>query len=181
MSKQVWARGAMRLIGVALAATALTPMAQGAGKASAVTPFDLNRYMGTWYEVARLPNKIERRCLTDNMVLYALGDRKNSFQIGISCLLKGGTPDEYDNVGKMNKAGIGKLKLNRLVLFSTPYWVLALGPNYEWAAVGSPNHKTLWILSRNAHLEEGTLTQIKGAAAAQGFDVSKLITVTHHP
>ena len=65
----------------------------------------------------------------------------------------------------------------RLVLLSTPYWVLATGPAYEWALVGSPKHKTLWILSRTSTLDPAVLMQIKSTATAQGFDLTKLITV----
>jgi lipocalin len=59
--------------------------------------------------------------------------------------------------------------------------VLATGPNYEWALVGSPNHKTLWVLSRTATLPAETYQQIVSQAAAQGFKTAKLLTVTHHP
>ena len=144
---------------------------------TAVPRFDLNKYMGTWYEVARLPNKTEKKCVRDVKVLYALGDKKGTFQMGTSCDLKDGTPDDYDGTGKIDKQGDGRLKLSRLVIFSTPYWVLATGPNDEWALVGSPKHKTLWILSRSSTLDPAVLTQVKSTATAQGFDLSKLITV----
>ena len=148
-----------------------------AQKVTAVPKLDLNQYMGTWYELARLPNKTEKKCVANIKVLYALGDKKGTFQMGTSCDLKDGTPDDYDGTGKMDKVGDGRLKLSRLVIFSTPYWVLATGPAYEWALVGSPKHKTLWILSRTATLDPAVLTQIKSTATAQGFDLTKLITV----
>ena len=146
---------------------------------TAVPKLDLARYMGTWYELARLPNKTERKCVANVKVLYALGDKKGTFQMGTSCDLKDGTPDDYDGTGKMDKQGDGRLKLSRLVVFSTPYWVLATGPAYEWALVGSPKHKTLWILSRTSTLDPALLAQIKNTATTQGFDLSKLITVAH--
>ena len=148
---------------------------------TAVPRLDLNRYMGTWYEVARLPDKTEKKCVRNVRILYALGDKKGTFQMGTSCELKDGTPDDYDATGKMDKQGDGRLKLNHLVLFSTPYWVLATGPAYEWALVGSPKHKTLWILSRTATLDPAVLAQLKEMATAQGFDLSKLITVSQAP
>ena len=148
---------------------------------TAVPKLDLDRYMGTWYELARLPNKTEKKCVANVKVLYALGDKKKTFQMGTSCDLKDGTPDDYDATGKMDRGGDGRLKLSRLVIFSTPYWVLATGPAYEWALVGSPKHKTLWILSRTSALDPTILAQIKSTATAQGFDLAKLITVAQMP
>ena len=145
---------------------------------TAVPKLDLNKYMGTWYELARLPDRAEKKCEANVEVLYALGDKKGTFQMGTTCDLKDGTPDEYDGTGKIDKAGDGRLKLSRLVLLSTPYWVLATGPAYEWALVGSPKHKTLWILSRTPTLDPAVMTQIKNTATAQGFDLTRLITVT---
>ena len=144
---------------------------------SAVPKLDLKQYMGVWYEIARFPVKSEKRCTGEGKVLYALGDRPGSFQMGTSCRLKNGTPDEWDANGKMDKLGDGRLKLSRLELFSTKYWVLALGPAYDWALVGSPNHKTLWVLSRTVTLSPDVLTAIEAKASAEGFETGKLIMV----
>ena len=163
----------------ALACLLLGGKAQGAAAqtVTAVPKLDLNKFMGTWYELARLPNRTEKKCVANVKVLYALGDKKGTFQMGTSCDLKDGTPDEYDGTGKMDKAGDGRLKLSRLVLLSTPYWVLATGPAYEWALIGSPKHKTLWILSRTPTLDPAVMAQLKSTATAQGFDLTRLITV----
>ena len=145
---------------------------------SAVPKLDLNQYMGTWYEIARLPTKAEKKCVSDVLVLYALGDKPNSFQMGTSCHLKNGASDVRDADGKRyKKSDDGRLKLTRLVLFSTKYWVLDLAPDGSWALVGSPNHKQLWILSRTAVLSPEVLTALEAKASAQGFKTGKLITV----
>ena len=173
-----------RLIHRVLAAGVLAGLLMGstsrpaaAQTVTAVPRLDLNKFMGTWYELARLPDKTEKKCVRNVNVLFALGDKPRSFQMGTSCDVKDGTPDDYDGTGKASKQGDGKLKLSRLVIFSTPYWVLATGPAYEWALVGSPKHKTLWILSRTASLDPAVLAQIKNMAVAQGFHLEKLITV----
>ncbi len=171
--------GTWKKLAALLLAVALLPC--GAGQASgqtvsAIPKLDLDKFMGTWYEIARLPNKTERHCVSHVQVLFALGDKKGTFQMGTSCTLKDGMPDDYDNSGKLDKLHDGKLKLGILPLFTSPYWVLATGPDYEWALVGTPKHKTLWILSRNTTLDGGTLNQIKSIATAQGFDLAKLVT-----
>jgi apolipoprotein D and lipocalin family protein len=167
-------------VGLALSVGLVAGAAQTAAaqSATAAPALDLNRYMGTWYEVARLPDKAERRCVGGAMVLNALADKPHRFQVVDSCRAK----DGYTNVRNFNgkeadKSGGGKLKLSSFWPFSTKYWVLALGPTYDWALVGNPNHKSLWVLSRTATLPPEELTKIEALAAAQGFDTSKLAMV----
>jgi apolipoprotein D and lipocalin family protein len=59
--------------------------------------------------------------------------------------------------------------------------VLALGPEYDWALVGSPNHKKLWLLSRTAAMASDAFRQAKAKAAFEGFRVEKLETVSQTP
>lgn len=148
---------------------------------SAVPKLDLNRYMGVWYEIAELPIKAERRCASDGRVLYALGDKKDSFQMGTFCEQKNGSPGSWGANGKMDKTGDGRLKLSRLVLFHKKYYVLATGPDYDWALVGTPNHKMLWVLSRESTLAPDALAQLKSKASAFGFKTDKLVTLPQHP
>ena len=150
-----------------------------AQKATPVPRLDLDKLTGTWYQIAKLPVKSEKKCLSDNTVLYALNDKRDSFQIGTFCTIKGGDHDNINDSGKMDKARDGKLKIRHLVLFSRKYWVLATDPNFNWAIVGTPNHKSLWILSRQVTLPADTYSQVQNTAAAQGFPVAKLVLVTH--
>ncbi|MGI4829948.1 MAG: lipocalin family protein [Janthinobacterium lividum] len=164
----------------ALLAAALLSGAQTAAAQSvrAVPKLDLNQYVGVWYVVSRIPTKAEKRCLSDNMVLYALGDKARTFQMGTFCTVKGGNPDDLDATGKMDKNGTGKLKLSHLVFFSRKYWVLATGPAFDWALVGSPNHKTLWVLSKTASLSPDVNAEIQKTVSAEGFDPGKLRPVS---
>ncbi len=146
-----------------------------------VTPvpkLDLNRFTGVWYEIAEYPPKPKKQCLGGTKVLYALGDKPNTFQMGTFCHLRNGKPGDTNATGKMDKQGDGALKLNHLVLFHTKYWVLATGPDYDWALIANPNRKSLWVLSRTAEMAPETLTQIEGLATAQGLNTAKLVTVS---
>jgi apolipoprotein D and lipocalin family protein len=69
----------------------------------------------------------------------------------------------------------GRLKVMKLWPFTTKYWVLALGPDYGWSLVGSPNHKSLWIYSKSPTLAPDVLAQIEAQAAAEGYPVAKLV------
>jgi apolipoprotein D and lipocalin family protein len=79
----------------------------------------------------------------------------------------------------MDAAGDGRLRLSRWLIFHTKYWVIATGPTYEWALVGNPNHKSLWVLSKTATMQPDTLAQIEAKAAAAGFSTARLVKVAH--
>lgn len=149
---------------------------------SVVPKLDLDRLTGAWYEVARYPNKREKHCVDQPMVLIAGGNKLNQLQLVNTCKTKNGDTDVRNGKGKQqDKSGDGKLKVSYLWplwLFSTKYWVLALGPDYAWALVGSPNHKSLWVLSRTTSMRPEVLAEIEAKATAEGFDTAKL-AVTH--
>lgn len=145
---------------------------------TAVPHLDLNRFTGVWHEQARLPNKMEKNCIGASTILYALGTKKSAFQEGIFCRIKDDSSEDWDANGKMNKQDDGRLKVDRIWPFHRKYWVLAVGPSYDWALVGSPNHKALWILSRKSMMDPNVLSSIEGQAAAQGFETSKLVSLS---
>ncbi len=172
----------------ALAATALAfayacaSAAASAQNAVAVPQLDFMRFSGTWYEVARLPTKAEKKCSGMPLALYARGDKADHLQVVNSCPAKDGSTEIRNANGKYaDKAGDGKLKVTYLFPFATKQWVLATAPDYDWALVGSPNHKTLWVLSRTAAIKPEDLAEAKAKASAQGFDTAKLIIAPPPP
>ncbi len=165
--------------GLTLALTLLLalPCAARAQSASAVSALDTNRYMGIWYEQAHLPNRSEKKCVSDGLALYALADKNLRFQLVTSCVLKDGNTDSHNLNGKLSKTGDGRLRVTHLWPFSASRWVIAIDPQYEWALVGSSSHNSLWILTRAETVEPATLTEIKARATAQGFNTAKLVSV----
>lgn len=163
-----------------LPALLLAVAAAGHAVAQSVTAMpqlDLNRFTGTWYEIARLPDKPQQHCVGNAIELYALADKSHRFQFVNSCTMKDGSTDVRNANGKEDKSNDGRLRVNTIWPFTTKRWVLATGPDYEWALVGTPNHKSLWILSRTTSLSPAMLTGIEAKAAAQGFDVSRIVPV----
>ena len=148
---------------------------------TAVPTLDLKQLMGVWYEIAQYPVKPKKQCGGQAKVLFALNDKPRSFQMGTFCRLSNGHAGEHDATGSMDKQGDGRLKLRRLVLLSTKYWVLAMSPEGEWVLTGDPKRKTLYILSRRTTLEPDVLTEIQGKASAEGFDPGKLVTLSQLP
>ena len=163
-----------------LIAVALCVFGTQAAAGQRVTPvpkLDLNRFVGVWYVMARYPDKMEKQCTRNDTILFALGTKANTFQMGIFCHIKADISSEWDAHGKMDKMGDGDLKVTHIWPFRKTYTVMALGPQYEWALLGTSNHKMLWILSRAVVLTPDVLTQIEGIASSQGYDTSKLIQV----
>ena len=167
----------MRKLGWMAVAGCLAGMA-GGQTVTAVPQLDLNRYMGAWYMEARLPDKREKECIGGALVLYAVAEKAGRFQMVTSCQTKGNNVDAHNASGKVaDKLGDGKLKISYLWPFSQKYWVLAVGPEYEWALVGNPNHKELWVLSRTEAMKPEVLAEVEGRAAGEGFDRSKFVRV----
>lgn len=158
----------------------LAGRAQGQQAVTAVPALDLERFSTTWYEIARLPWKGEKKCVRDGLQLYASGEKAGRLEQVTSCVYKNG----FANVTNQNlklqdkKVADGRLETSFLLFFHRKQWVLALEDNYEWALMGSPNHKQLWVLGQTSTLTPDVLATVKAKAAAQGFDVGKLVTVT---
>ena len=161
------------LLGTVLTGAVLAAEAQ---RAQAVAALDLTRFTGSWYEIARLPYKPEKKCVGDVLTLYGLDDKATSFSVVNTCSLSDGTPLVRNDSGKRAKHTTdGRLATSYFVFLHRQTWVLALDPNYQWALVGSPNHKTLWLYSRTLTMDPALLADLRGRATAQGFDVAKLV------
>lgn len=146
-----------------------------------IATLDLNRFLASsWFEIARLPVKREKQCTANQIVLYAPGDKDNTFQIVTECQIKTSETNWWDDNGQTPAHPSGALRLRRFVVFHPPYYVFALDPDFNWALVGTPNHRALWILSKTPSLPDGTLATLKSQAAAAGFNVSKLVTIPQH-
>jgi len=151
-----------------------------AQSATAVSHLDPDRFAGSWNEIARYPVRREKQCASDEIVLYAVGDKENSLQVVTSCQIKIDQANSWNDKGKFDSHGTGALKLSRFFILHTRYWVLAVDPDYSWALVGNPNHRSLWILAKTSTLPPDVLAGIKSKAAAQGFNTDKLIQIPQH-
>ncbi len=136
---------------------------------------DVERYMGTWYEIARFPQRFERGLVgtTATYSLMANGKVKvvnSGYKGGFGGALKTakGTARVVDT--KTN----AKLKVSFFWPFSGDYWVLELGKDYEYAVVGEETKRYLWILSRTPQMPETIYDGLIKRLQEKGFDISKL-------
>jgi apolipoprotein D and lipocalin family protein len=145
-----------------------------------VADFDVTRYLGTWYEIARLDHRFERG-LTNVSATYTR--RKDG---GIDVLNKG--YNERSGRWKQAKGRayfvdeptIGFLKVSFFGPFYGSYVVIALDrQDYSCAMVCGPNRSYLWVLARDKTLNQPILDALVAQAKGLGFDTDKLIFVTH--
>ena len=151
-----------------------------------VPAVDYKRYAGTWYEIARLPNRFQKKCASDVVATYTLRD-DGRLTIQNRCRLADGRTDEATGVARpvagqppsVLKVRFAPAYLSFLPAVWGDYQVLALGPAYEYAVIGEPTREYLWVLSRYPTLEAARYDALVGEAKAQGFDVSKLVRTRH--
>lgn len=166
-----------RLIYAALAACALPFTACSKSvDSSPVSGFDLVRYLGTWYEIARYDHSFERGM--DNTVAeYSMQDDGNVL------VLNSGWKDEKYKVAE-GKAKYpspaqkeGALKVSFFLFFYSEYNVMMIDEDYQISLVGSKSDKYLWILSRTPIADPDLITKVLAEAERRGYDTSKLIWV----
>lgn len=145
-----------------------------------VSNFDKQRYLGKWYEIARLDHSFERG-LQQVTAQYSMRDDG-----GIAVLNKGFKVAEgawEEAQGKayfVDEESTGHLKVSFFGPFYASYVIAALDhEDYQYALVTGPNTDYLWILSREPSLDSAILQKLKSLASDWGFDVESLIFVQH--
>lgn len=146
---------------------------------SAVTPFDVQRYQGRWYELARLDHAFERG-MTDVSATYT-AQADGSIRV----VNRGYAPASgqwREAVGKALFTGApttASLKVSFFGPFYGGYHVAALDPDYRWALVVGPDTGYAWILARDKQIAPAQQSAIVAQARALGVDTTALIWVTH--
>ena len=145
---------------------------------------DLQRYLGIWYEVARLPIRFEPEDATDVTAHYSLNE-DGSVRVQNRCL-RGDKLEEAIGQAKPIDESNSKLEVSflpeglRWIPFTKgDYWIIALDPAYSIALVGSPDRKYLWLLAREPGIDEAVKASYLETARQQGFDLSDLIHTPH--
>jgi apolipoprotein D and lipocalin family protein len=136
---------------------------------------DLSRYVGLWYEISRLPNGFQKKCADTVTANYAM---RADGKIDVINRCRKASGEYATAKGKakiVDKKTNAKLKVSFFWPFYGDYWILDLGPNYEYAVVGEPGRKYLWILSRSPQMDEALYQQLLRKMAAQGFNTEMMI------
>lgn len=140
---------------------------------------DLNRYLGKWHEVARLPNPFEPIDATQIMATYSPGPN-GMIKVENQYTLKGET-SKIQGVARVDDPkSNAKLAVSFFdILGYRPvwgdYWILDLGPNYTYSVVGDRARKYAWILSRTPELSSANMAAAVSALKRNGYDIKNLI------
>ena len=140
-----------------------------------VPQVELQRYLGTWYEIASFPQRFQRGC-TGTTASYALRpdgeiDVLNRCRKGS---LEGKEDSAQGRARVVDPVTNAKLEVSFFRPFWGDYWIIDLGPDYEYAVVGHPSRDYLWILSRTPTMESAVYQGILQRLTAQGYQVERL-------
>jgi apolipoprotein D and lipocalin family protein len=169
---------AMLTIGsILLAVAGCTHVSKQTSKPLSVVPYvDLNRYTGTWYEIARYPNSFQEGCV-GSRATYTLRD-DGKLSVLNECYDKTFNGKIRSAKGKawvVDKETNAKLKVSFFWPFAGDYWIIDLGNNYEYAIIGHPKRKYLWILSRTREMEGDIYEAILSRLRDKQYDTSRLM------
>ncbi len=153
----------------------------GAGdKPHTVDYVDLDRYLGRWYEVGRLPNRFQDQCAANVSAQYRrLED--GTITVVNRCLDEAGEPDEARGVARVvDDRTNAKLKVSFVALFGWhlfwgDYWIIGLADDYSYAVIGTPGREYGWVLSRTASLSPESAADIRRTLIDNGYDPGKFI------
>jgi len=144
-----------------------------------VQHFELERYLGKWYEIARFPHSFEKN-LVGVTATYSL--RKDGkikvVNQGYKFTLDGKQKTAIGKAYIPNSDHPGRLKVSFFLFFYGDYFIMELDSDYKWVLIGSSSDKYLWILSRTPRLEKDIIDQILLKAKERGYDISRLIFIS---
>ncbi len=139
-----------------------------------VTDVNVERYMGTWYEIASFQTTFQKGCECTKAE-YKLSQDKSFIEVFNSCIKKGKPSNILGKAFPVEGSGNAKLKVQFFWPFKGDYYIIDLAPDYSYAMVGHPNRDYLWILCRNPVMEDSVFQKLVLKAKALGFDTSKLL------
>lgn len=178
-SKIILTGGTVVALTALLALNACKTIPKGA---VAVTPFDVKKYSGKWYEIARLDFKYERN-LNNTTATYSLNDNDNG---NIKVINRGfniKTKEQKEATGKakfVDSPDEAKLKVSFFGPFYSGYNVIALDPEYKYALIAGESLKYLWLLSRETTMPENIKQDYLEKAKAIGYNTDDLVWVEHN-
>jgi len=160
--------------GISLISTILTGCATTSDIA-AVRDFEPDRYMGTWYEIARLPHYFERG-LDEVKAEYTLLD-DGTIRV-VNSGVRDGEPQSITGTAKFRDPDAepltGELRVSFFWPFYSDYRIIELAPDYSHAVVTGGSREYFWVLSRKPEMEREKLEGILERAKANGFELETL-------
>lgn len=148
-----------------------------------VKSIDLKQYLGTWFEIAAIPQYFEKKCIGNVTAEYSIAPNE-LISVVNSCDTLKGRSIANGRARVVDRTSNSKLEVTFVhflgwqFMFGGDYWILAIGDNYSYAVIGAPNRKYAWILSRTPNMPQSLLVEASQALINQGFDTCKLISTS---
>ena len=136
---------------------------------------DLERYVGTWFEIATIPQRFQKGCVGVTATYTLRPDGK--IRVINRCrkeTLDGKLREVEGKAWVVDKTTNAKLKVQFFWPFSGAYWVIELDPDYRWAVVGHPNRNSLWILCRTPQMDQALYDDLIDRIGNKGYDIARI-------
>ncbi len=152
----------------------------------AVPSLNAERYMGTWYEIAKYPNRFQKHCVGDTRAEYTLMP-DNRVQVVNRCRLENGEFEVANGIARQ----VGGTNSPKLEVRFAPawlsfipavwgdYWVIDIDDGYQLVAVSEPKRNYLWVLSRTPTVDTASYAALLSRLGAHGFDLNRLEVSSH--
>lgn len=140
-----------------------------------VETVDINRYLGTWYEIAKIPNRFQRKCERNTTATYRLRD-DGRIDVTNRCVTAEGDTSTANGIARVAdpetnaKLEVSFVQILGFSLFWGDYWIIGLDENYDYAVVGHPDRKYGWILSREPELSDTQYQEVHSILGDNGYD-----------
>jgi len=156
-----------------LLAVASRPL--GAAEPVPVPEVDLERYAGTWYELAKIPNRFQKQCVGETTARYALRE-DGRIDVVNRCRKENGEFQEARGIARIvdretrSRLEVSFVSFLGIRPFWGDYWILGLGAGYEYSVVGTPDRKYGWILVRDPAPSPEVREAVWRIVREQGYD-----------
>jgi apolipoprotein D and lipocalin family protein len=172
--------------GPGVSAQTTSPAADGITVAAVqpVPAVDLERFLGSWYEIARIPAWFQNRCVKDTTALYQLRT-DGKITVTNRCITRKGDIDQAVGLARvLDPATKARLQVSFVSLlgwrpFWGDYWIIGLDPEYRWLVVGDPRRQYGWILSRTSIMEPALLEAAFQSLERNGYGRGRFVLTPH--
>ncbi|NIP32257.1 MAG: hypothetical protein GTN59_17545 [Candidatus Dadabacteria bacterium] len=140
-----------------------------------VAKVDLKKYKGTWHEIAKIPNRFQKECVSNTTATYELSD-DGRISVVNKCFDKNGKIIVAEGIAKIvdtnsnSKLKVSFFSIFGWYLFWGDYWIIGLGDDYNYAIIGHPDRKYGWILSRTPKLLEEKKEEVFSILENNGYN-----------
>jgi len=165
-------------------------MAAGAARAHAplqsIPSLDVPRYMGVWYELAKFPNRFQKKCVADTSATYSLQPDGGVRVLNACRLANGEMQQAFGQAHQVGGPQSAQLRvrfapawLSWLPVVWGNYWVVDLDEGYQLVAISEPRREYLWILSRSPEVPQERYAALLDRLSKMGLDVQRLEKTAH--